>query len=801
MRRSLLAAVLLTAGLSGLAAVPGLAQTPAPASAQASSASSRRLVVTVVDVQGLPITGARVTAVLAVGNIDRSATAASEQVVLADLPAGSYKVRVSAAGFETQELTADLTSQTEQTLSVSLKLAGITEQLVVTATRSEQRVADVPASISVVSQEDILRSAAVVADDVLRQVPSFSLFRRTSSIAANPTAQGVSLRGIGPSGVSRTLVLLDDVPFNDPFGGNVFWTRVPLMNAERIEVVEGPSSSLYGNYAMGGVINIVTNRPSPRTLIFKPQYGNRATPKMDLFASDVWGRLGVTADASALQTDGYVIVAPEERGAIDNEANVRFQNLSGRADYRLSDRVNLFFRAGYFDEKRDNGKIGELNDTTWSTAQGGARVQLREGSTIQARLFYDHEDFHQNTFAVPAANPPRSASNLTLDKLVPSRAIGSLVTWSRVLTLGGYPHVVTAGTDFRRIVGDSDERTYALATGLTPVIHRVAGGRQRFMGLFGQDIVELTEKWQLTLSARLDSWRNYDAHNRETTLATGLPTAAHRDSLPDKADTAVSPRAAVLYRLRGNVSVWSSISRAFRAPTLKELYSPFRVGQVLTLSNENLGPERLTGGEVGVSAAPSQQLTVRGTWFTNRVTDAIANASVTANGLTRQVRHVGSTNISGLQLDGSFRLGAQWNASAAYLLNIAKVHRGVADAAGLDLTGRYLAQVPKHRASFEINYVNPKLAIISLEHQFVGHQFDDDQNLARILPALADRSVVGLPGFQMTNLTATRGLNRMASVFVGVQNLFGSEYYVGTNPTTIGTPRLINAGIRLQVGR
>jgi outer membrane cobalamin receptor len=799
MGRSLLSAALLTASLSGLAAAPAVAQTPEQTAAP--SAATRRLVVTVLDTEGLPIAGARVTAVLKAGNIDRSVTVATEHVVLADLPAGSYTVRVSAAGFETQELMADLTSQAEQTLSVNLKVAGITEQLVVTATRSEQRVADIPASISIVSREDILRSAAVVADDVLRQVPTFSLFRRTSSIAANPTAQGVSLRGIGPSGVSRTLVLLDDVPFNDPFGGNVFWTRVPLMNAERIEVVEGPSSSLYGNYAMGGVINIVTNRPSPRTLVFKLQSGNRATPKMDLFASDVWGRLGVTVDASSLQTDGYVIVAPEERGAIDDEADVRVQNLSGRADYRLSDHVNVFFRAGWFDEKRNNGKIGELNDTTWATAQGGARVQLREGSTIQARLFYDHEDFHQNTFAVPTATPPRSVSNLTLDKIVPSRAIGSLVQWSRVMTLGGRPHVVTAGTDFRRIVGDSDERTFAAATGLRPIIHRVAGGRQRFVGLFGQDIVELNEQWQLTLAARVDSWRNYDAHNRETTLATGLPTAAHRDSLPDKSYTAVSPRVAVLYRLRSNVSVWSSLSRAFRAPTLKELYSPFRVGQVLTLSNENLDPERLTGGEAGVSAGPFEQLTLRGTWFTNRVSDAIANASVTANGLTRQVRHVGSTNISGLQLDGSYRFSPQWNATAAYVLDVAKVHRGVADATGLDLTGRYLAQVPKHRASFEVNYMNPKVAIISLEHQFVGRQFDDDQNIARILPALPDRTVVGLPGYHMTNLTGTRGLSRNASVFVGVQNLFGTEYYVGTNPTTIGTPRLVNAGIRLQVGR
>ena len=112
------------------------------------------------------------------------------------------------------------------------------ETVTVTPTRSEQRLGDVPASVNVVEKETIRQSPAVVADDVLRQVPTFSLFRRSSSLSSHPTAQGVSLRGIGPSGVSRTLVLVDGVPFNDPFGGWVYWTRVPLDSVDRIEVID-----------------------------------------------------------------------------------------------------------------------------------------------------------------------------------------------------------------------------------------------------------------------------------------------------------------------------------------------------------------------------------------------------------------------------------------------------------------------------------------------------------------------------------------------------------------------------------
>ncbi len=121
-------------------------------------------------------------------------------------------------------------------MNVELDLARLTEERVNVVTRTEQQIGEMPASATVVRAEEIKQSPAVAADDILRQVPTFSLFRRTSSLAAHPTTQGVSLRGVGPSGVSRTLVLIDDVPFNDPFGGWVYWTshsRWPASNASK----------------------------------------------------------------------------------------------------------------------------------------------------------------------------------------------------------------------------------------------------------------------------------------------------------------------------------------------------------------------------------------------------------------------------------------------------------------------------------------------------------------------------------------------------------------------------------------
>ena len=192
---------------------------------------------------------------------------------------GPLTVVVRAGGFA--EKTMQVPAAPTGDLDVVLAPATLLETVIVTPTRTEQRLGDMPASVSVVTSQEIEASPALVADDVLRQVPTFSLFRRTSSLVAQPTTQGVSLRGIGPSGQSRTLVLLDGIPFNDPFGGWVYWTRVPLVSVDRIEMTEDTTSSLYGNYAMGGVINIITSRPTRRTVEFKPQYGNDGSPKFD----------------------------------------------------------------------------------------------------------------------------------------------------------------------------------------------------------------------------------------------------------------------------------------------------------------------------------------------------------------------------------------------------------------------------------------------------------------------------------------------------------------------------------------
>jgi outer membrane receptor protein involved in Fe transport len=781
------------------------------------------------DTSGGAIPGASVTIQTASGAEQQTVISGPEgRFTFGTVPPGAILI-VRAGGFAEQRQTVSEGGDIE----VVLQPPSILETVVVTPGRTEQRLGDTPASVSVVTNEQIEASPAVMADDVLRSsVPSFSLFRRANSVVAQPTTQGVSLRGIGPSGQSRTLVLLDGVPFNDPFGGWVYWTRVPLVSVDRIEVTEDTASGLYGNYAMGGVINIVTSRPTRHTLELKPQYGSfsganggsdkGSTPKFDMFASDIWRNVGFAVEASAFNTDGFKTVTTEA-GPVDNNAKVDYHNVTGKVEYLPSERVSVSGRVGYFKENRDNGKVGELNDTKWTSLSGGVRIKLPDHSDLQSRVFGDIQKAHYNFLAVSNAATLRNFVRLATDQRVPVNGFGGMVQWQKVF---GTIQMFTAGMDWRWVDGDSQEDAYAAIAGAGPgadgvtlpallTVKRISGGSQQSQGAFVQDVITPVEKLVVTLNARVDHWRNYDGHNLETTVATGQPTANNKPSLPERTDTVVSPRVAALYHVTDRVTAWGAVNSGYRAPTLTELYRQFSVGAITTRPNNQLGPERLVGGELGLNVAPRRDLTARLTWFDNRVKDPVSNVTMSpgqpnyaevcvglAVGNCVQKQNLGRTKIRGVQADVEYLLGRRWRVNGGYIYNQAKVTDGGTVNAGL--VGKYLAQVPKNRGSLQVAYTNPSIANVSLALQFVGLQYNDDQNL-QFIPAATLRAAgydtdvrAGLPGYTSVDLVASRDLTNRFAVFVGVQNLTNKVFFVQTNPSTVGTPRLVNAGVRIR---
>jgi outer membrane receptor protein involved in Fe transport len=325
------------------------------------------------------------------------------------------------------------------------------ESIVVTASRTAQPDAEAPPSLVVVTAKDLDTTAAPTLDDALRLVPGFNLFRRTGSRVANPTSQGVSMRGLGPSGASRALVLVDGLPLNDPFGGWVYWGRVPGESIDRVEVLRGGASDLYGSAALGGVIQVLT-RPatSKPDLSMEASLGNEATRAGSLSAGGRAGEWGARLSAGGFETDGFVLVDEASRGAVDTRASARYATGDLTVD-RAVPGGRVFARGLFFGESRKNGTPLQTNDTRINQVVVGADTSGPRIGLASLRFYASAQVYNQSFSAVAA---DRESEALIRDQRVPAQDTGLSAQWSRPL---GRRNTLVAGLLGREVRGASDE--------------------------------------------------------------------------------------------------------------------------------------------------------------------------------------------------------------------------------------------------------------------------------------------------------------------------------------------------------
>ncbi len=646
------------------------------------------------------------------------------------------------------------------------------DRITVTATRTETRLGDTAASVAVLTRADLAAAAAPALDDALRQVPGFSLFRRSASRFANPTIQGATLRGVGGSGAGRALVLDDGVPLNDPFGGWVYWARVPRAALERVEVLRGGASDLYGSGALAGVVQLVRRPAAAPEVQLETSYGELETAEGSLFLAGRRGDWGAALAAGAATTGGYVLVDPRERGAVDAPADSRHTAADVTVERTGPRGQHLFLRAAVFSERRNNGTPLQTNATEIRQTSAGGDLPLAAGR-LSARAWLAGQDYQQSFTAV---ENDRGSERLTRLQEVPSDAAGASVQWTRAL---GGRHALVAGVEVEEVEGTSDETAFIESDGggAPAALRTAAGGRQRSGALFVEDLVRLGPRATLSLGARFDRWENAG----ERRSAAGVTTP-----LPARTEDALSPRLTLLVRA-GERWAWTAAAyRAFRAPTLNELYRAFRVGDVVTLANEELAAERLTGAETGaLFSAAGGRLAARGTLFWMEVDDTVANVTLTVEpGLvTRRRENLGRSRSRGVELDAAARWGERWTLTGGYLFAGAEVARFPANRA---LEGLRLPQVPRHQASLQVRLDDPRLTA-GLQVRWTDEQFDDDQNRLRLAP------------FTTVDLLAARPLREGLSVFAAAENLLDERAEIGRTPIlTLGPPRLFRAGLRLS---
>jgi outer membrane receptor protein involved in Fe transport len=692
-----------------------------------------------------------------------------------NVPAGAGKITVTAEGFSAEPKTwsGDGNSSSIH-LDVVLRASSKSERVVVSAARSEVRLSDTPGSNVLLSSEDVVSTPALRVDDVLRQVPGFSLFRRSDSRSANASSQGVSLRGLGGSASSRALVLADGISLIDPFGGWVYWDRIPRAAISDIEVVRGGASNLYGSDALGGVVQILMRQPEAPAFTLETSYGNEKTPELSIWAGNHIGVWDYSAATEMFRTDGFYVVPYALRGTVDRPANVEDATVIARVGRDLNGNGKFFARGNYFTEYRHNGTQLQTNDTLIAEGTAGVDRQFGSQDSLSVRVYGNSEGYNQTNSAVSTT---RDSETLTDIQHVPEQVVSGGAQWTHFL---GKSQTLIGGMDLNEVIGSSDERLF---TGKNQ--SSLSGGRQSTLGWFGEDIFHRA-KWTVILSTRLDDWNNFNGR-LVTVPVGGTPASTY---LPSRSDLAFSPRLSVLRSLNEHVSVTGSIYRAFRAPTLNELYRTFRVGDVLTLNNPALNAERLTGAEAGASVTWwNRKLDLRGTFFWSDIVDPIDNVTLTVTQtlITRQKENLGRTRSRGVELDGVVHVNHDIQITAGYTYTAAVVVSYPGDPGGISLVGLDVAQVPRNVFTWEARYWTPSRFLLSVDGRYVSRQFDDDQNQ------------FPLDGFYTMDLQIGRTLTRHLEAFAAAENLTGQRYQVAKTPiVNLGPPFLVRVGLRVN---
>jgi len=662
------------------------------------------------------------------------------------------------------------------------------DDVVVTAARLPPAAGD--AAFSVIRLDGGLLDRSTRLDEALATVPAVSLFRRTSSLGANPTTQGISLRAIAPSGAGRTLVTLDGVPLNDPFGGWVIWSQVAPESLESLDIIRGSGAGPYGAGALTGVIAL--RERDREGGVLDASLGEDGGRRLAAAATVRAGRWSITGSALHDRSDGYTPVQGAAAGAADTPLDL--ETLSGalRADMGIDAATALSLHASAYDEARGSGLAGARSA---ASGQGYSatltRTPGRNRLGWRAQAWRRDSDFANSSVAVA---PDRTTTTPANDQFATpaSGRGGNLALRGVGVDFGEGRLEWELGADARFSEGETQERFRFMAGQYTR--DRFAGGETSVAGGYAEASWS-RGPWLVAGGLRLDRWENADARRLERDRATGLSTLD--ETYPDRSGEVLSARLAVRRSLTADLAVRAAAYSGFRPATLNELHRPFRVGNDLTEANAALEPETLQGVEAGLSWDDART-SFGATVFVNRIEAAIVNVTlgagpgvipalpragfVPAGGVLRQRQNAGVIEAAGIELTVQHRF-EDLTLTGALSATDAEVDGGLS---APQLTGLRPAQAPRFSATAGADWRVSDRLTLGLRGRYESRRFEDDLN-SRVLG-----SALGL------DARADWRVRDGVILYAAADNLFDAAVEVSETANGVaglGPPRTLRAGL------
>ena len=680
--------------------------------------------------------------------------------------------------------------------------------VVVNATRSGTPLDQMSLNTTVLTKEVLESSPDQTIDQVLKNVPGVFL-NDVPYYQKDPTGQSINVRGLG---YGRTLVLIDGLPANDAFYGTVQWNLVPMSSIESVEFVRGGVSSLWGNYGMGGVININTKTPKNSGQDVSANYGSFATGNVaaskDLIVSDAM-QMRFSADYfSSEGFQNYATISPGSPGNIKNgmgtdavkNSNVRLQNY-----FKPTQDTNAFLRLGYgtMADLSNNYAIASNLIQTADVA-AGSTTRLDVDKKAQVNVYYQATNFYKQTANNLSTAPYKPYINANYTD--PYSTVGASAQYTHDLKVAGIDQYIL-GVDARNISASNQTNNLGTTGAVSSVNY--AQGQQNFYGLLGQLKSNATFiPLETTLGARVDAW-NSQTPNYYNANAGTSPTY---QVIPNKSKTQLSPSLGLLYKATEQWDLRGAAYQAFHAPSMNNTLRSY--GNSVSgyfLANPNLTPETMTGYEVGTDyrwKSGFAQLTAFNNYINNAITSykitsanaAFANGLCSASGITGCVNNVGGsgyTNVNyytnqqnllsrGIELQYHHDLNAQWALDGGYTYT----RTVLTWSATSDPINTQVGGVPQNMANAGVTYYPAPRASLTTTIRYVGNSWMSTGSLP-------------VPAYAVVGLKANYELTPQASVFASVVNLFNRQYVTfniasQASAYQAGMPQAITVGARLQ---
>lgn len=603
-------------------------------------------------------------------------------------------------------------------------------EVVVKATRFATYRGDADFSHVDLTQADLTGARSL--DEALRTEAQASLFRRNSSLSANPTVQGLSLRAIGPSGAGRALVTLDGIPQNDPFGNWVIWAGIPEAAIDHVHVLRGAGGGAYGAGALTGVVDLSLAPPRQARDYGRIEIGEGGNSREDVGVAA--GDVALYASDQTLRGD--VPVRAPQRGAADVPVTGQDTSVLLNAATPLcqaEDCGAIALLAGAYDSRRNTGLAGATalsRGDQYSLSFTRQPHDDRLGYRLQA--WHDDSNLANTSVSVGAGRATTTLSDNQFKTPAHGTGFNAAVRGDTAALEW------EIGADGRDNQGESRE-TYSYVAG-RPTKLRLSGGETKLIGAYAQGTY-LAGRWGLTGAARLDRWTSIDGHRHEITLATGATTLDLQT--PNQGATIASGRAGIGYALNSAVTLRAAVYTGFRPPSLNELYRPFRVGNDVTDADAALRPEQLDGAELGVHVAQGR-LTFDGDVFANALHDPITNVTlgqgpgtfglvgfVPAGGAYRQRQNLGEIDATGIETRGRYEVTSKWALTWSATFTHAQVEKA---AAYPRLDGLRPAEAPPYDVTVGLETQVAQVRL-NADWVFEGKTFDDDLNTLPLKPS------------------------------------------------------------------